>query len=80
MSMEELQVGAGTPEPAEPKRRRSKATDIITAPKVRKHLLTTVYKQDVAENLNKLHAAGQTVLSITPSPDVRGFEIISYSE
>jgi hypothetical protein len=47
---------------------------------VRKHQLDTVYKGSVTETLDKLHAAGSTVLSITASPDVRGFEIISYTE
>ena len=51
-----------------------------TAPKLRKHLLTTVYKKEVTEKLDKLHAAGHTVLSITPSNEIRGFEIISYTE
>lgn len=48
--------------------------------KVRKHLLTTAYKGEVVEKLDKLSAAGHTVVSVTPSPDIRGFEIISYSE
>jgi len=48
--------------------------------KVRKHLVTTAYKSDVAEKLDKLHAAGHTVLSVTASSDVRGFDIISYNE
>ena len=57
-----------------PKRKAAAAT------KVRKHLLTTTYKQDVAEKLDKLYAAGHTILAITGSTDVRGFEIISYNE
>jgi hypothetical protein len=48
--------------------------------KVRKHLLTTAYKQDVVEKLDKLHAANHTIVSITSSPDIRGFEIVSYNE
>jgi hypothetical protein len=82
MSMDEAGSGA-LPEVAEPKRKRGKATDgtvIINAPKVRKHLLTTAYKKEVAEKLDKLHSAGHTVLSITGSEEIRGFEIISYSE
>ena len=35
---------------------------------------------EVAEKLDKLHTAGHTILSITASSEVRGFEIISYSE
>lgn len=48
-------------------------------PLVRKHLVTTVYKKDVAEKLDLLHTAGHHILSITDSSEVRGFEIISYS-
>lgn len=48
--------------------------------KVRKHLLTTALKNEVAEKLDKLAAAGHTVLSITASSEFRGFEIVSYSE
>jgi hypothetical protein len=48
--------------------------------KVRKHLLTSVYKQDVAAKLDILHAAGHTILAIVGSSDVRGFEVISYTE
>jgi len=55
------------------KHKRSKA-------KVRKHLLTTAYKQDIAEKLDKLCAGGHTIVSITSSPDIRGFEVISYNE
>ena len=50
------------------------------SPKVRKHLVTTAYKQEVADKLDKLHAAGHTILSITSSADVRGFEIVSFTE
>jgi hypothetical protein len=48
--------------------------------KVRKHLVTTAYKNDVAEKLDKLAAAGHTVLSVTSSSEVRGFDVISYTE
>ena len=48
--------------------------------KVRKHLVTTAYKQDAADKLDKLYAAGHTVLAIVASSDVRGFEIVSYNE
>ena len=58
----------------EPKKRKAAVA------KVRKHLLTTTYKQDVAEKLDKLYAAGHTILAITGSTDVRGFEVISYTE
>jgi hypothetical protein len=61
--------------PEEPKKRKASVKA-----KVRKHLLTTTYKQDVAEKLDKLYAAGHTILAITGSTDVRGFEIISYNE
>jgi hypothetical protein len=62
--------------PEEPKRKTRSAGKA----KVRRHLLTTTYKQDVAEKLDKLYAAGHTILAITGSTDVRGFEIISYNE
>jgi hypothetical protein len=48
--------------------------------KVKKHAVTTAYKNDVAEKLDKLDAAGHTILAITSSQDFRGFEIISYTE
>jgi len=48
--------------------------------KVRKHLLTTAYKQDVAEKLDKLDAAGHKLVAIVPSADIRGFEIITVTE
>lgn len=48
--------------------------------KVRKHLVTTTYKNEVAEKLDKLHTAGHTVLAIVASTDVRGFEVITYTE
>ena len=48
--------------------------------KVRKHLVTTAYKNDTAEKLDKLAAAGHTVLAIVASGEVRGFEIITYTE
>jgi len=63
-----------SPFPEERKKRKTAAT------KVRKHLVTTAYKSDVAEKLDKLYAAGHTVLSVTASGDVRGFDIISYTE
>jgi hypothetical protein len=62
----------------EPKKKRVKIVSANTG--VRKHLLTTAYKQDVAEKLDKLHAAGHTIVSITSSSDIRGFEIVSYKE
>jgi len=58
----------------EPKKRKAAVA------KVRKHLVTTAYKSEIAERLDKLYAAGHTVLSITASTDVRGFEVISYTE
>jgi hypothetical protein len=76
-------VDASTP-PTPPKRRKGiRSAEELTAtatPKLRKHLLTTAYKQDVAAKLDKLHAAGHTILSVTSSSDVRGFEIVSYTE
>ena len=48
--------------------------------KVRKHLVTTAYKQDAAAKLDKLVAAGHTVLAVVASGEVRGFEIITYTE
>lgn len=59
--------------PAKPKKTSRPA-------KVRKHLLTTVYKQEAEAKLDKLHAAGHTVVAILPSGEIRGFEIISYTE
>jgi len=86
MSMDE--AGSGFPletsEPKTPKRRRAirSAEELIASatPKVRKHLVTTAYKQDAAAKLDKLVAAGHTVLTIVASGEVRGFEIISYIE
>jgi hypothetical protein len=77
MSMDELQIGAGGGTPLETKEQKRKR---LTKPMVRKHLLTTVYKKEVAEQIDKLHADGHTILSITPSNEIRGFEIISYKE
>lgn len=48
--------------------------------KVRKHLITTTYKQDAAAKLDKLVAAGHTILAVVSSTEVRGFEVISYTE
>jgi hypothetical protein len=62
------------PETKAPKGTRSRPV------KVRKHKLTTAYKQDITTTLDKLHAEGETVGFILPSPDVRGFEVISYTE
>ena len=60
--------------PEEPKKnKRTKA-------KVRKHLVTTAYKNDIAEKLDKLCAAGHTILAVFNAADVRGFEIVSYFE
>jgi hypothetical protein len=73
MSMDEAGNGGLPPEESKKKGTRAKA-------KVRKHLVTTVYKKDVAEKLDKLHAGGHTILSITSSSEVRGFEVISYNE
>jgi hypothetical protein len=58
----------------EPKKKGTRKT------KVRKHLLTTAYKQDVAARLDKLEAAGHKLGAIVPSSDVRGFEIITVFE
>lgn len=69
MSVDPIGTLENTPEPT--KKRKAK---------VRKHLLTTTYKNDVVEKLDKLVAAGHTVLSVTASSDVRGFEIITYTE
>jgi hypothetical protein len=62
------------PETKAPKGTRSRPV------KVRTHKLTTAYKQDIAATLDKLHAEGQTVEFMFPSPDVRGLEIITYTE
>jgi hypothetical protein len=48
--------------------------------RVRKHLLTTAYKNEVAEKLDKLDAAGHSLVAIIPSSDIRGFEIITVFE
>jgi hypothetical protein len=68
-----------SPAVEEPKK-KSRVKIVSAKTGVRKHLLTTAYKQDVAEKLDKLHAAGHTIVSITTSPDIRGFEVVSYSE
>ncbi len=68
---------ASTPE----SKRKSTRVALVGSPaKVRKHQIDTTYKGSVVELLDKLHAAGSEVLSITASPDVRGFEVISYTE
>ena len=75
MSMDE--AGSGFPlEATEAKKRGTRSRPA----KVRKHLLTTAYKGEVAEKLDKLSAAGHTIVSVTASGEIRGFEIISYSE
>jgi hypothetical protein len=48
--------------------------------KIRKHLVTTAYEQDAAGKLDKLHAAGHTILTVLVAGDIRGFKIISYTE
>jgi hypothetical protein len=48
--------------------------------KFHKHHLTTAYKQELAEKLDKLHAAGHYLVAIVGSPDVRGFEVVTYTE
>lgn len=58
---------------------RQKGTRSRTV-KVRKHMQTTAYKQDLAVKLDKLHEEGRTVAYILSSPDIRGFEIVSYTE
>ena len=70
------EIGGGSLSAPESKRRTIKGHPA----KVRKHLLTTAYKQDIAAKLDKLYAAGHTILAVMASSDVRGFEIVSYSE
>jgi hypothetical protein len=48
--------------------------------KKRRYHETTVYKSKTAEIMGVLHEAGHTVEFVVPSPDIRGFEIISYTE
>lgn len=48
--------------------------------KTRRYHESTVYKGKVAETLAALHEAGHTVEFVLPSPDVRGFEIVSFTE
>jgi hypothetical protein len=62
--------------PEEPKKKGTRSRPA----KVKKHHLTTAYKNEVAEKMDKLDAAGHTVVAITNSPDIRGFEIITYTE
>jgi hypothetical protein len=65
----------------EPKRKRNQAAPYAKQViKVRKHLVTTVYGKVAAEKLDNLHAEGHTILSITASSEIRGFDIISYRE
>jgi hypothetical protein len=71
MSMDE--VGSGTPLETTEKKKTRKA-------KVRKHVLTTAYKKEVTDVLDKLDAAGHKLVSITPSNEIRGFEIITIFE
>jgi hypothetical protein len=72
MSMDE--AGSGNPLETTEKKKSTRKV------KVRKHLLTTAYKQDVAEKLDKLDAAGHSLVAIIPSSDIRGFEIITVIE
>jgi hypothetical protein len=75
MSMDE--AGSGIPlETPEAKKKNTRSRSA----KVRKHLVTSAYRQDIAAKLDTLYAAGHTILAIVPSGDVRGFEVISYSE
>lgn len=48
--------------------------------KVRTYKSDTVYKQDLAQYLNKLHADGSTAEFVVPAIDIRGFEVVSYKE
>ena len=74
MSVDPIGNIENSPEPKKEKGTRSRPT------KVRKHLVTTAYKQDAAAKLDKLVAAGHTVLAIVSSTEVRGFEIVTYTE
>ena len=74
MSMDEAGSGQPLEAPKKEKGTRSRPA------KVRKHLVTTAYKQDAAAKLDKLVAAGHTVLAVVASSEVRGFEIITYTE
>jgi len=74
MSMDE--AGSGQPLETPESKRKSRAPKA----KVRKHLITTAYKNDVAEKLDKLFVAGHTILTVIASSDFRGFEIVSYTE
>jgi hypothetical protein len=77
MSMDEAGLGGKPPETAaEPKRKGSRSRPA----KTRRYHEITVYKGKVAETLGVLYAAGHTVEFVLTSPDVRGFEIISYTE
>jgi hypothetical protein len=48
--------------------------------KKRRYHETTVYKGKTAEIMGYLHEAGHTVEFVIPSPDIMGFEILSYTE
>lgn len=61
----------------EPKR---KAIKKAPPAKVRKHLLTTAFTNDVTKKLDILAAAGHTLVAVVRDPDIRGFNIISYLE
>jgi hypothetical protein len=77
----ELGLSVNPSEPDKAKETTAKQKGTRSRPvKVRKHKLTTVYKQDVADQLDRLYAEGQTAQFIISSPDIRGFEIISFLE
>jgi len=75
MSMDE--AGSGFPLEAEAQKKRGTRS---RPAKARKHKETTVYKGKLAEALDALHAQGHEVLTILSSPDIRGYEIVSYTE
>lgn len=75
MSMDE----AGSGKPLEAPETKKKGTRSRPT-KVRKHMLTTTYKNDLIEKLDKLDAAGHTIAHVLLAQDIRGFEIISYTE
>lgn len=72
---------AGTPENVSKTETIEKQKGTRSRPvKKRRYHETTAYKGKTAETLSALHTAGHTVEFVVPSPDIMGFEILSYTE
>jgi hypothetical protein len=68
--------GSDYKEPEQPKKKGTRSRPI----KTRRYHETTVFKGKLAEIMGVLHAAGHTFEFIVPSPDIRGYEVVSYTE